>query len=133
MTATFVPCFNGRRFPSFFSRTMDCSEALAAMAWCFSTSKGLPSRGFTAPAVDRITSSSSSTRRSSSSWLIRPDFTASIRSRSESPPVVGISRWEPARTPSTWSLEPPQSDTTKPSKPHSSRRISCKRCLFSLA
>ena len=56
--------------------------------------------------------------------LILPALTAAISSSSESPPVEGISRWEPAATPATWSLEAPQSDTTKPSKPHWSRRIS---------
>lgn len=103
------------------------------MAWCFSMSKGLPSRDLMEPVTDKITSSSSSTRRSSSSWLILLLLTASTSSRSESPPVVGISKWEPARTPSVWSLEAPQSDTTKPSKPHSSRRISWSKCGFSLA
>ena len=36
-------------------------------------------------------------------------------------------------TAATAELEPPQSETTMPSKPHSSRRISCSRCLFSWA
>ena len=45
----------------------------------------------------------------------------------------GISSVEPFFTPSAWSLLPPQSVTTAPSKPHSSRRISCKRWAFSLA
>ena len=46
---------------------------------------------------------------------------------------AGISKVEPAATPAAWSLEPPQSVTTEPSKPHSSRRISWSRCSFSLA
>ena len=41
--------------------------------------------------------------------------TASTSCRAESMPGLGISRSEPLRTPSTWSLEPPQSVMTKPS------------------
>ena len=37
------------------------------------------------------------------------------------------------RHPATWSLEPPQSVTTAPSYPHSSRRMSWSRWAFSLA
>ena len=59
--------------------------------------------------------------------------TAAASWRSESPAVPGISRWLPTRTPSTWSLEPPQSVTTAPLKPHSSRKMSIRRCLLSLA
>ena len=46
---------------------------------------------------------------------------------------AGISSVEPFFTPSAWSLLPPQSVTTAPSKPQSLRRMSCKRWAFSLA
>lgn len=45
----------------------------------------------------------------------------------------GISSEPPALTATTVELEPPQSETTMPSKPHSLRRMSCSRCLFSCA
>ena len=64
---------------------------------------------------------------------IFPSCTAFISSRMESPPGQGISRVEPFFTPRAWSLEPPQSVTTAPSKPQSFRRMSCSRWAFSLA
>ena len=46
---------------------------------------------------------------------------------------AGISSVEPFCTPRAWSLLPPQSVTTAPSKPHSPRRMSINRWRFSLA
>ena len=45
----------------------------------------------------------------------------------------GISNWLPHLKEAIPSLLPPQSVTTKPSKPHSFLRISTSKCLFSLA
>ncbi len=48
-------------------------------------------------------------------------------------PGAGIWNVEPARTPATWSTDPPQSVTTAPSKPHSLRKICVSRWSFSFA
>lgn len=63
----------------------------------------------------------------------RARFDRASSSRTEVKPGDGISSEPPALTAATAELEPPQSETTMPSKPHSSRRISCSRCLFSWA
>ena len=87
----------------------------------------------TAALVVNTSSSSSSSRASTSASVILPVSTAFTSSRMESSPGQGISRVEPFLTPRAWSLEPPQSVTTAPSKPQSFRRISCSRWAFSLA
>ena len=59
--------------------------------------------------------------------------TAATICRAPARPGAGISRLPPARAASTALFEPPQSETTMPSKPHSVRRMSVRRCLFSCA
>ena len=73
--------------------------------------------------------------RSISSSVMRPlpSMAAVISSLAESKPGFGISTLDWHFTPATWSLLAPQSVTTMPSKPHSSLKMSTKRCLFSLA
>ena len=131
MTATEAPAFRGRILSSFFSSTMVCSAALRAMAWWASTSNSLG-------ASAGMTVAKSTFRYSSSRWSITssdrvPAFTAATSSRSLLPPVAGISRALPQRAPSARSLLPPQSVTTKPSKPHWSTRMSRSSSLSSLA
>ncbi len=62
-----------------------------------------------------------------------PALTEETSSLTEARPGAGISKVEPAATPAAWSFEPPQSVTTAPSKPQSSRRISLSKCAFSFA
>ena len=83
--------------------------------------------------VSNTSGSNSDRRASMSDSEIFPLSTAASSSRTLSPPGAGISSVEPFFTPSAWSLLPPQSVMTAPSKPHSPRKISMSRCLFSLA
>ena len=83
--------------------------------------------------VVNTSSSSSSNRASTSASVILPVSTAFTSSRMESSPGQGISKVEPFFTPRAWSLLPPQSVTTAPSKPQSLRRMSMSRWAFSLA
>ncbi len=53
-----------------------------------------------------------------------PPSTASTILAADTPPVAGISRSSPAATAATGSSTAPQSDTTRPSNPHSSRSTS---------
>lgn len=62
-------------------------------------------------------------QRSTSASGSDPSASAARIAGSFAPPLVGISRSKPARMPATLSLVAPQSVITKPSKPHSSRRI----------
>ena len=118
--------------PSFLSRTQPAAAASRASAWCASASKEAGAAS-TAGVTLSARSMTSSTRASTSASVMVPASTAAMSSRVEPRPGAGISKVEPAATPAAWSLEPPQSVTTEPSKPHSSRRISWSRCSFSLA
>ena len=133
ITATFVPGFNGRIWSSFFRRTILSSAAFLAKLWCASTSNVFPFASSVAWCVEKITFKSSSSLWSNTASSRSPFSTAWIISYIPDFPVPGISKWLPFFTPSAWSLLPPQSDTTKPSKPHSSTRISCSMWLFSFA
>ena len=62
-----------------------------------------------------------------------PARPAGAAPRPRPPPVEGISTWVPARTPATRSLEPPQSVTAMPWKPHRPRSVSWSSAPFSLA
>ena len=104
-----------------------------ASSWCASTSNCLPAAASTAGAVESASSIASSTRASTSASASSPARTAFMSWRTESSPGTGISKVEPAATPATWSLEPPQSVTMAPSNPHSPRRMSLSRWGFSLA
>ena len=133
ITATFVPCFNGRTCSSFFRRKMLSSAALRASLWCASLLKVVPFPSTVAWCVAKMTRSSSSKRWSNTLSSNVPFLTAFTISCIPDFPVPGISRWLPFFTPSAWSLLPPQSDTTYPSKPHSSTKMSCNMWRFSLA
>ena len=138
MRATFVCAGSGRRGDppslagSFLRSTQPSAAALRASSWWASASKLLEAAS-TAARVASATSMASSTRASICSVVTRPSRNAAMRSRTEDLPGAGISKVEPAATPAAWSFEPPQSVTTAPSKPHSSRRISLSRCSFSFA
>ena len=132
MTATLAAGSSGSRPPLFFSSTTHSLSALRARAWWASQSMVLGAFS-SAGVVESMSASSSSSRALTSTSEILPSCTALTSSRTESSPGAGISSVEPFLTPSAWSLEPPQSVTTAPVKPQSSRKISFKRWAFSLA
>ncbi len=112
--------------PSFFSSTMLCAAARRARAWCAPASRVAVSRR-------RDRSTSRSTRPAARSRMASsrsPAATASMIARSLTPSLGGISRSSPARSAATRSCTAPQSETTIPSKPHSSRStsVSSHRC-----
>ncbi len=121
MSATERCGASGSRSPSFLSSTMPRPAASRASAWWASTSRGPWNR----PAPSVALRTRSSTRPAATSSVdsgSEPSPTAATSCASVTPLDVGISRSIPDASEGTRSLTAPQSDTTSPSKPHSSRR-----------
>ena len=109
------------RMPLFFSSTIVSAEILRARAWWAAASKS-PPLGVSAArqTIVRMRRTASSSTASSRSPLRTASMTPSTRVGLG----PGISKSSPARNAATRLCTAPQSETTKPSKPHSFFRMS---------
>ena len=131
MKATFFSLSKGK-ISLFLSKTALSSAHLRAKLWCSSTSNFSGALFTPFSMVSKIISNNLSTLSSNTDSCSLPSSIAFNTSSGRSGPP-GISNWLPHSRDKTPSLLPPQSVTTKPSNPHSLRRISTNKCLFSLA
>ena len=125
---------NGRILFSFLSNTIDSAAVRrrsARSSGVFRVPSGAPS---TIPALRDFSTAFNTlrTRSSSTSSSSLPELMACVRFMFRQRDGPGHSRSSPAAIASVVLYVPYQSETTKPFQPHSSRRMSLRRCMFSL-
>ena len=132
MIATFLAdAFRGKILLLFFRSTIDSPLASLAKVWCLALSTTIPCwwLSLALSVMARVSMTISSNFDSDKV----PFLTASTIFLLLKPPLAGISKFKPAATPKGRSLTAPQSDTTKPWKPHFFFKISVSKYSFSEA